>query len=105
MTATARQLRLFPVGNTNERILVSVKAGTLATLNRYSKASKKPRSKIVSDLLESLEPILSNYAERLEALQAAGNLEEFKRGLADLASRFAVEGGSDAIRRMERDVP
>lgn len=84
------QLQLFKPEKRDNRILVGLDVKTLDSLTRYAKAASKPRSRVVAEFIQMLEPVMSEYADRLEELQRLGDLETFKRGLEGVTGRLRM---------------
>ncbi len=84
------QLRLFNPEKRDNRILIGLDTKTLFSLTRYSKAVSKPRSRVAAEFLQMLEPVMSQYADRLEELHRLGDLETFKRGLEGVSDRLRL---------------
>lgn len=84
------QLRLFKTEKRDNRIFVGLDNKTLDTLTRYSKAISRPRSRVAAEFLQMLEPVMSQYADRMEELHRLGDLETFKRGLEAVSDRLRL---------------
>jgi hypothetical protein len=95
----AAQLGLFSNEKRNQRIQVGLDDRTNRALSRYSKAVGKPKSRIAAELLQMLEPVMDQYAERVEELHRIGNLETFKQGMEAANHRLleVLEGQLDAV--------
>jgi hypothetical protein len=84
------QLRLFQAEPRKNRILIGLDDQTLVVLNRFSKAIKKPRSRVASEFLQMLTPVMSEYAERIEELNRLGDIDLFKSGMESVVERMRL---------------
>jgi len=86
----SNQLRLFQPEPRKNRVLIGLDDPTLAVLNRFSRAIKKPRSRVASEFLQMLTPIMSEYAERIEELNRLGDIDLLKSGMESVIDRLKL---------------
>lgn len=84
------QLQFFKTDKRDNRIFIGLDAKTLHSLSRYSRAISKPRSRVAAEFLQMLEPVMSQYADRMEELHRLGDLETFKKGLEGVSDRLRL---------------
>ena len=84
------QQRVFKPDMRDNQICICLDAKTLQSWARYSQAISNPRSRVAAEFLQMLDPVMSQYADRMEELHRLGDLETFKKGLEAVSDRLRL---------------
>lgn len=98
----SKQIDLFPSLPRNKRIQVGLDAATLSVIDRFSSVAGKPRSRVISEILQSMVPVLDEVTSKLEPFKKLSTLSSITE-MRDSAQQVAA-GLRDVLETVSADL-